>query len=351
MNKQGLGSAIHRQKEKCLKIISDLDAKTPWRRLEKLGILGMNKRNGDFIAKYNSRSKYPLVDDKLETKRLAEQAGLAVPKLYGVIKIEKDIPALVTELKDHQDFVIKPAHGSGGEGILVITSVTQHGFRKSSGQILSEQGIVHHISNILSGIYSLGGLPDVALIEQRVQFDSVFSNISYQGVPDIRTIVFKGVPVMSMLRLPTHESDGKANLHQGAIGVGVDLNTGKTLGGVMHEQFISEHPDTGFSIADVEIPNWELILELTAQCYDLVGLGYIGVDIILDRRHGPLMLEMNARPGLSIQTANQCGLLSRLKQIEAMPSLPSGITERIALAKTLGELIFQVQQLGNKQTS
>ena len=120
-----------------------------------------------------------------------------------------------------------------------------------------------------------------------------------------------------------------------AFGVGVDLNKGKTLGGVMHEQFISEHPDTGFSIAGVEIPSWELILELTAQCYDLVGLGYTGVDIILDRRHGPLMLEMNARPGLSIQTANQCGLLTRLKEIEAMPSLPSDITARIALAKTL----------------
>ena len=130
MNKQDTWSALHKQKEKCLKMLSDLDAKTPWRRLERLGMLGMNKRNGDFIAKYNSRSKYPLVDDKLETKRLAEQAGLAVPKLYGVIKIEKDIPALVEQLKDHQDFVIKPSHGSGGEGILVINVVTQHGFRK-----------------------------------------------------------------------------------------------------------------------------------------------------------------------------------------------------------------------------
>ena len=342
-NKQDIGSILQKQKAKWLKIAMDFDAKLPWRRLEKLGILGMNKRNGDFIAKYNSRSKYPLVDDKVQTKRLAEQAGLAVPKLYGIVKIEKDIPPLVKQLEDYGDFVIKPAHGSGGEGILVITGTSQHGFRKSSGQILSQDGLVLHISNILSGMYSLGGLPDVALVEQRVRFDPVFADISYQGVPDIRTIVLKGVPVMSMLRLPTHVSDGKANLHQGAIGVGIDLKTGKTLGGVMHEQFITQHPDTGFSITDVQIPNWDLILDLTAQCYDLVGLGYIGVDIILDQHHGPLMLEMNARPGLSIQIANQCGLLTRLNQIETMTELPKDVAQRIALAKTLqGETSYSL---------
>ncbi len=328
-------SPLFEQKSSRLNWLKAFDAKMPWRRLEKLGILGMNKRNGDFIAKYNPRAKYPLVDDKLQTKRLAEDAGLAVPKLYGTVKIEKDIPELVKKLISYGDFVIKPAHGSGGEGILVVIGVTQHGFRKSSGQIVSEQGIEHHISNILSGMYSLGGLPDTALIEQRVQFDPVFADISYQGVPDIRTIVLKGVPVMAMLRLPTHASDGKANLHQGAIGVGIDLNTGKTLGGVMHEQAVALHPDTGFPITDVQIPDWDLILKLTAQCYDLVGLGYIGVDIILDRNLGPLMLEMNARPGLSIQIANQCGLLTRLNQIEAMIELPNSIDDRIALAKTL----------------
>lgn len=335
LNKQQLATTWHQQKTKYATLLTRFDDNMPWCRLEKLGILGMNKRNGDFIAKYNARSKYPLVDDKLQTKRLAEQAGLAVPKLYSSVEIEREIPKLVKQLEAYSDFVIKPAHGSGGEGILVITDVTQLGFRKSSGQILSEQGLVHHISNIISGMYSLGGLPDTALVEQRVLFDPVFSNISYQGVPDIRTIVLKGIPIMSMLRLPTNESDGKANLHQGAIGVGIDMSTGKTLGGVMHGKTVTMHPDTGFSISDVQIPNWDLILELTAQCYDLVGLGYIGVDIILDQRDGPLMLEMNARPGLSIQTANNCGLLLRLNQIEAMPSLPESIAERIALAKTL----------------
>lgn len=335
IEKQTYKDLYLKQKASCLGALAEFDAKMPWRRLEKLGILGMNKRNGDYIAKYNSRSHYPLVDDKLKTKKLAEDAGLAVPKLYGTAKVEHEIPDLVEQLELIGDFVIKPAHGSGGEGILVIMNKTSHGFRKSSGQIINEQGVVHHISNILSGMYSLGGLPDTALIEQRVEFDPVFADISYQGVPDIRTIVLKGVPVMAMLRLPTHESDGKANLHQGAIGVGIDLKTGKTLTGVMHEHMVTHHPDTGYLISGLTIPNWDSILQLTARCYDLVGLGYIGVDIVLDRSHGPLMLEMNARPGLSIQIANNCGLLLRLEKVEQMTSIPDDINQRIELAKLL----------------
>ena len=305
----------------------------PWKRLSDLGILGMNKRNGDFIAAYNKRSQYPLVDDKVKTKRLAEAAGVAVPKLYAVIEIEKQISSISKQLKEYNDFVVKPSHGSGGEGILVITSRALNGYRKSSGQIMTEQELCFHISNILSGMYSLGGLPDTALIEQRVDFDPVFSGVSYQGIPDVRTIVFRGVPVMAMIRLPTRMSDGKANLHQGAIGVGIDLKTGKTFSGVWHDQIVSHHPDTGISIVDLQIPNWDEILKLTARCYDLAGLGYIGVDIVLDRKRGPLVLEMNARPGLSIQIANRSGLLKRLEKIKEMVSIPESIEGRIGLAK------------------
>lgn len=315
--------------------MSMTDRLFPWRRLKALGILGMNQRNGDFIAPYNKRALYPLVDDKLKTKHLAEEAGVAVPKLYAVVEIEKQIEDLVTQLVQYDDFVVKPAHGSGGEGILVIIGRARNGYRKSSGQIMTEQEFTHHISNILSGMYSLGGLSDVALVEQRVDFDSVFADVSYQGVPDIRTIVFRGVPVMAMIRLPTRMSDGKANLHQGAIGVGIDLKTGKTFSGVWREHIVDHHPDTGVAIDNIQIPNWEEILRLTAHCYDLVGLGYIGVDIVIDRQHGPLMLEMNARPGLGIQIANRIGLLKRLEKVQKMTSIPESIEARIALAKSL----------------
>jgi alpha-L-glutamate ligase-like protein len=310
-----------------------LDALLPWRRMKALGILGMNKRNGHYIAGYNKRANYPLVDDKVQTKNLAEVAGVAVPKLYALVEIEKHISALSEQLKAYDDFVVKPAHGSGGEGILVIIGRSAHGYRKNNGQIISEQEFGFHISNILSGMYSLSGLPDAALIEYRVKFDPIFADVSYQGVPDIRTIVFQGIPVMAMIRLPTRLSDGKANLHQGAIGVGINLATGQTTSGVSYESFVDQHPDTGSTIIGLPIPNWDDILELTAQCYDLAGLGYIGIDIVLDHELGPLMLEMNARPGLSIQLANRCGLQKRLESIETMENIPISIKDRVALAK------------------
>jgi alpha-L-glutamate ligase-like protein len=255
--------------------------------------------------------------------------------LYAVIEIEHQIDWLPELLAPYEEFVVKPAHGSGGEGILVVVGKVNGRYRKANGTLAGEGELGHHISNILSGMYSLGGLPDCALIEYRVDFDPVFDGVSYQGVPDIRTVVFRGVPVQAMIRLPTRMSDGRANLHQGAVGAGIGLASGVTCCGVWHENRVSHHPDTGGAIAGLAIPHWDQILALTARCYDLAGLGYIGVDIVLDRTLGPLMLEINARPGLSIQLANEQGLLPRLRSLQAMAAIPSSIDGRIALAKSL----------------
>lgn len=307
----------------------------PSRRLREFGLLGMNQRNGDYISQFNPRHYYPRVDDKILTKQLAIDAGIAVPEMYAVIEIEHQIAELSTLLAKHDEFVIKPAHGSGGEGILVIKGRSQGQYRKLNGALSTESEIGHHISNILSGMYSLGGQPDKALVEYRVKFSSVFEHISYQGVPDIRTIVFKGIPVMAMLRLPTQMSDGKANLHQGAIGVGINLDTGCTRKGVWQEKILETHPDTGFSIEGLEIPDWEQMMLLASACQELVSLDYIGVDIVLDATLGPLMLEVNARPGLSIQIANQQGLLHYLHQVENKEKIPDSVIERVRLGQNL----------------
>ncbi|WP_077731941.1 alpha-L-glutamate ligase-like protein [Methylocaldum sp. 14B] len=307
----------------------------PWERLRGQGIMGMNERNADFILPYNPRRYFPLVDDKSKTKALALSAGIAVPKLYGIVEIEHQIEKLREMVEPYEDFVIKPAHGSGGEGILIIVGRQNGRHRKASGALANDDEVGHHISNILSGMYSLGGLPDSALIEYRVKFDPIFDQISYQGVPDIRTIVFRGVPVLAMMRLPTRLSDGKANLHQGAIGVGIDLASGRTFSGVWRETPIDQHPDTGGKLAGLEIPYWSEILALTARCHDLVKLGFIGVDIVLDKNFGPLMLEINARPGLSIQLANKIGILPRLRQVERMVEIPLSVEDRVELAQNL----------------
>lgn len=303
------------------------------RKLSDVGVMGINKRNCDYTLVYNPRKYYPLVDDKLRTKQLAIDAGIAVPELYGVIEIEHQIRELPEFLKKYSDFVVKPAQGTGGEGIEIIVGRIKNLYRKPSGRHMTEAELQHHVSNILNGLFSLGGHEDKAIIEYRVKFDPVFDSISYQGVPDIRIIVFMGFPVMAMLRLPTHMSSGKANLHKGAIGVGIYISNGRTLNAVWKNEVIIEHPDTRYPVTGFEIPKWDELLMIAAKCYGLTGLGYMGVDIVLDRLKGPLVLEMNARPGLNIQIANHMGLLHRLEFIQANAIRLGSVSDRVAFSR------------------
>lgn len=304
------------------------------RKLREKGVLGLNRRNADYILPHNHRSLYPLVDDKLLTKELALKAKIAVPELYGVIESPVEVRRFREIAEKHTSFAVKPAQGSGGEGILVIKDRVRHLLAKASGALITIEELEFHIQNTLSGVYSLGGQPDKVLIEYCVEFDPIFEKITYQGVPDVRVIVYKGVPVMAMVRLPTRMSGGRANLHQGAIGAGIDLATGKTLTAVLRNEIVTEHPDTFNQVSGVEIPEWKKILTIAASSYELTGLGYQGVDIVLDKTHGPLILELNARPGLNIQIANRAGLLPRLQAVDAnTPEQALSVARRVSFAR------------------
>lgn len=306
------------------------------RRLRQIGLMGIGERNACYVLPYNQRKYYPRVDDKLITKQLAMEAGLPVPELYAVVRSEHQIQCLHELLEAHDQFVVKPAHGSGGDGILVISGRRGDKYRRSNGQFMTQAEFAHHLSNGLAGLFSLGGQPDHLLVEYCVQFDPVFDQVSYRGVPDVRIIVFQGYPVMAMIRLPTRMSDGKANLHQGAIGVGIDIPTGVTKRGVWGTEIIREHPDTEHSIVGLSIPRWDELMLMASRCYELSGLGYVGVDFVLDRNLGPLILELNARPGLAIQIANGNGLGHRLAKVEALAEsggLSTDPAERVDFAR------------------
>ena len=306
------------------------------RKLHEAGVLGLNERNSDFIMRLNPRAFYPRVDDKVLTKTLALNAGMAVPELYGVIRNQGEVRRFVSIVEDRDSFVVKPAQGSGGNGIIVVTGRSQRkrdAFRLASGLLVSRAEIEHHISNIVGGQYSLGGNPDKAIIEYCVKFDPVFEELSYQGVPDIRVIVYRGYPTMAMVRLPTRASNGKANLHQGAVGAGVDMSLGETLTGVLDDRVVDEHPDTGALVAGLRVPHWDVILQTAARGYEVTELGYLGVDMVIDRDMGPLILEMNARPGLNIQIANGEGLAKRIARIDEIYDSDAGPEQRAAIAR------------------
>lgn len=305
--------------------------------LKSFGILGINSRNHDYISRYNNRRFFHLVDDKIITKTLAQRAGVNVPELIGKISYTGEVKGIQKILRGKGDFVIKPARGSGGGGILVADATDENGLRKASGKRMTWPEVHFHLNNILTGMYSLGGDgSDTAVIEERLHPHSIFKTLAFSGVPDVRIIVFRGVPVMAMLRLPTSESDGKANLHTGGVGTGVNLSTGVTTYAVQHNKLVTKHPDFLTILNGLALPGWENVL---VQATDIAAavpqLGYVGVDIVIDEIRGPTLLELNARPGIAVQIANRRGLAPVLAELDSYDTIPETTVERIALAKEI----------------
>jgi alpha-L-glutamate ligase-like protein len=287
------------------------------RHLRRLGILGMNRRNAACILDHNPRSAYPIVDDKLRMARLCVTIGVATPAVYAVVERHSQLRRLDALLAGRGDFVVKPNRGSAGRGVLVVVGRDGRDFVRHNGSRLPVDALKQHVSDILSGMYSLGGRPDAAVVQQRVRLHPAFAAVAFQGIPDVRVILYRGEPAMAMLRLPTKESGGRANLHQGGIGAGVELAVGVTNHAVQHNRFVRTHPDTGTGLVGVAVPGWADVLNMARRVAAAAELGYLGVDIVIDAADGPMLLEANARPGLAIQIANNVGLLPRLRAIDA----------------------------------
>jgi alpha-L-glutamate ligase-like protein len=167
----------------------------------------------------------------------------------------------------------------------------------------------------------LGSEPDVAFVQEYVGRHKVFRKLAYRGTPDIRVIVFRKVPIMAMLRLPTKESKGRANLHQGAVGVGVDLATGITTRAVWHTDYIRKKPGSNKKLHGIRIPQWGSILLTAVNAQIAADLSYVGADVVLHPEKGPMIIELNAQPGLQIQIANKVGLRRRLDKVEDLEVL------------------------------
>jgi len=285
-------------------------------RLRQLGVLGMNCRNTACILDLNPRARFPLVDGKRRLADLCRTIDVPTPELYATVTSHSALRHLPGLLADLPDFVIKPDHGAAGRGILVIVGREGGLFLRHDGRRLRLLDIRQQVSEIISGLFSLGGRTDQALIQQRVVPDTSFERISFQGAPDVRVVLYKQVPALAMLRLPTRQSGGRANLHQGAVGAGIDLPTGVVHQAECRNRLIDHHPDTGEKIVGFQVPYWTEILSMARRVSAAVQMGYLGVDIVIDRRRGPLLLEANARPGLAIQIANGRGLLKRFAEIE-----------------------------------
>lgn len=279
-------------------------------------ILGLNARTQLFAYKYNTKYGKGIADSKIKTARILKEVGIAHPAIY---KKFTD-PRLVMDFDWESlppKFALKPSRGMGGEGIIVVKRKLKDGaWLTTQKEKVKVDDLKLHTLDILEGAYSMGNVPDVAFVQEYVGRAKAFRKWAYRGTPDIRIIIFNKVPIMAMLRLPTKESGGRANLHQGAIGVGIDIATGITTKAIWHGEEIVFKPGTKRKLRGIKIPNWDLVLKTATKAQEVSHLGYVGVDIVIHPEKGPMVLELNAQPGLQIQLANGEGLKKRLERVD-----------------------------------
>ena len=301
-------------------------------------VLGINRRNHDLLARYNPRALFQIVDNKVKTKEALTALGVPVVETLATYHYQHELQRFADDTRDWREFVVKPAQGSGGGGVLIMTDRQGEMFETAGGRQLSTRQLESHLSDILGGVFSLNQRYDDALVERRVHAHPSLTNLSYQGLPDLRILVFRGIPLLAMLRLATKASRGRANLHVGGIGVGIDLISGRTTAAIAGKHPIAAHPDHACSLLGVQIPEWEEMLRIAARCADAVALGYLGIDIVLDAQRGPLVLELNARPGLAIQLANRRGLRPLITAVERLARTELSVTERVRLGREIIQL-------------
>lgn len=335
------------------------------------GVLGINARNLLYIKPSLTKRAARILDNKLVTKKTLAKAGLPVPKTFGVIKSKKNFDDFEWSSLP-ESFALKPNRGLGGEGIIVVFAKKETKTSKASqsvpkiwqrlfgfpeevswvrgdGTLIGLEDMKNHILSILDGRFSLGTLEDSAFFEERIKILKIFKDYSYKGIPDIRVIVYNSVPVMAELRIPTKESGGNANLHLGAIGVGIDMGSGITTHAIHHDRPIHHVPGTRFATGGIHIPEWVRILELAIKGQRAVGADFVGADISIDRDRGPVILELNARPGLSIQNANNAPLKERIERVRGLKVSSPKKGVNIAQDLFSGGLEEELEELSGKK--
>mgnify|MGYP000415303627 CR=1 FL=1 len=276
------------------------------------GVMGLNQRNIELIYPNNKRKDYQLADDKVKTKTILHNNNIACAETYAIIERVSEIKQKWQVCKTYNALAVKPANGSGGGGILILKK-DDNGHWKNGSKPINEARIFQHITSIVSGFYSMNS-QDSCLIEECIIPHPFFAEIYGEGVPDFRIITLKGQPVIGMLRMPTSKSNGKANLHQKGVGIGVDLNKGILTQTYDGNRYLDCHPDNPTPINGKPIPYWNVLKQLAIDTAKAFPLDYLGIDLVIDAKKGPQIMEVNVRPGLGIQLVNQIGMGDAIKQ-------------------------------------
>lgn len=280
------------------------------------GILGLNARNLLYIKPFNEQEAIDFADDKLKTKAFLAARGVPSAKLFARIESRAQLRQFDFSTLPN-DCALKPNYGFGGEGIIILRGRKNGEFLRQGKYLISDKELREHIEDILDGKFSVNGQNDTAFFEQLLEPDNCFLPFRPAGLPDLRIVVFNLVPVMAMLRIPTAESGGKANIHLGGVGIGIDIAKGVTTFAAQYNKMITELPHGG-PVAGIPIPYWEELLLIASKIQQITNIGYLAADITIDKEMGPALLEVNARAGLTVQVANLAPLRQRLERVQGL---------------------------------
>jgi alpha-L-glutamate ligase-like protein len=269
------------------------------------------------IKKYNPQNLME-ISDKVEQKLKLAKAGVPIPATYLIIDGDTSIEAFGRWLKKwDKGFALKPSKGHGGNGVLVVDRKVGGVYIRTTGRTIEAPQILSHAGDIVSGAFS-DGETDRAIVEERIVLSRRLRELMTEGLIDIRVVVFRGFPIMAMTRLPTKRSEGRANIHQGALAAGISISEGRITNATSARRTVRKHPNTGKDLIGFGFGDWDAILEAASAAALAMEMGYVGVDLTVDANRGVLVIEVNKRPGLEIQNANNAGLLRRIRFVERM---------------------------------
>jgi hypothetical protein len=314
-------------------------------------ILGMNKRNNTYITEFNPKKGIRLANNKIQTKKFLTQRGIPVPQTIAHIKTRQERLYFDFSKITHTTFVIKPNKWSKGSGIFIIKEMRLRKDYQPTQQVqetgektfwdrfnifnqnfdavydswyeffvgstwISEQNLKEKCLWIFDGSYSSNNKSDTILLEDRLLPGIGFTEFCEYGLADMRVIIFNLVPMIAMLRMPTKESWGKANLAQGGIWLGLDIITWK-INSLYRKwkSYTSEFPPEWQHFKGKTIPYRKEIIQYSANAQYFVNIGYLGMDWVITQKW-PKLLEINARSWLEIQNITGKPLLSIMQKIE-----------------------------------
>ncbi|MCX6807778.1 MAG: DUF1704 domain-containing protein [Patescibacteria group bacterium] len=287
-------------------------------------ILGANSNFLDFVYPVRSQQDFSWIKNRSKIKAWLQARGIFMPKTLLIVKNISDLDRLNFDILP-QKFIIRKVFNNGrDDNILTLSSIGANAWLDSRKRLWKPEDIKQHILDILDGGFSKSGLPDIACIEQRPELDKFFARLGQDGLPVIKIIVYRNVPLMAMLKLaPPAIVNNKFGLRQNEILIGIDIATGETTNLFTnsvfdHKKEILTLPWSGRVVRGLEIPMWQDILLLASQVQSLINANYLTVEISLDAKNGPVVCGLSIDSDLDVQLANHSSLRERLDKVKGL---------------------------------